>query len=166
MTMILPRIGQSAPFLITLAVFLFVGGWQCTADDGKKGGVQTNTEPESPDDASGESDDSTDAIPGYIIVEIAFPGASAIEVDELISAPFAKLFTQVDGVKNVWSRSRAGLSLHRLELTDSKKASAALEAVRSRIDEMDSVPEAAEEPSVKLAGSDGPGHSGNCPASA
>ena len=44
-------------------------------------------------------------------VFIAFPGASAVEVENLVSTPAEQVFTEIEGVKHVYSMSRPGLSV-------------------------------------------------------
>ncbi|MDM8559712.1 efflux RND transporter permease subunit [Candidatus Parabeggiatoa sp. HSG14] len=48
-------------------------------------------------------------------VFVAFPGASAIEVEQILSTPAEQKFTEIEGVKHVYSMSRPGLSILTIE---------------------------------------------------
>jgi multidrug efflux pump subunit AcrB len=48
-------------------------------------------------------------------VFIAFPGASAVEVEQIVTTPAEQKFTEIEGVKHVYSISRPGLAILTIE---------------------------------------------------
>ncbi|MDM8566324.1 efflux RND transporter permease subunit [Candidatus Halobeggiatoa sp. HSG11] len=48
-------------------------------------------------------------------VFIAFPGASAVEVEQILSTPAEQKFSEIEGIKHVYSMSKPGLSILTIE---------------------------------------------------
>ncbi len=59
-------------------------------------------------------------------VFIAFPGASAVEVEQIVSTPAEQKFTEIEGVKHVYSISRPGLSILTIEFKVGEDRTAAI----------------------------------------
>ncbi|HAI69389.1 MAG TPA: multidrug transporter AcrB [Gammaproteobacteria bacterium] len=59
-------------------------------------------------------------------VFIAFPGASAVEVEQIVSTPAEQKLTEIEGVKHVYSISRPGLSILTIEFKVGEDRTAAI----------------------------------------
>ncbi len=59
-------------------------------------------------------------------VFIAFPGASAIEVEQILSTPAEQKFSEIQGVKHVYSMSKPGLSVLTIEFKVGEDRDAAI----------------------------------------
>jgi len=59
-------------------------------------------------------------------VFIAFPGASAVEVEHLISTPAEQVLSEIDGVKHVYSVSRPGMAVLTIEYEVGEDRTAAI----------------------------------------
>ena len=59
-------------------------------------------------------------------VFIAFPGASAVEVEQIVTTPAEQKFTEIEGVKHVYSISRPGLAILTIEFKVGEDRTAAI----------------------------------------
>lgn len=65
-------------------------------------------------------------------VFIAYPGASAREVESLVSVPAEQVLSEIEGIKHVYSVSRPGMSYSRLSIKSVKIAPRPLSAFTTR----------------------------------
>jgi multidrug efflux pump subunit AcrB len=66
-------------------------------------------------------------------VFIAFPGASAVEVEQIVSTPAEQKFTEIKGVKHVYSVSRPGLAILTIEFEVGEDRTAAVVRLYNQI---------------------------------
>ena len=81
---------------------------------------------------------------------VAYPGASAEEVDHLISEPLERLMSEISGVKHVYSMSRAGLSMVTVRFEVGEQMEPSLVKLFSKLQShMDVIPKGVLPPLVK-----------------
>jgi multidrug efflux pump subunit AcrB len=87
--------------------------------------------------------------PERITISVAFPGATPVEVERLVTRPIEREVSDIDGVDEVKARVLEGVTLLDLELEDGADRSRALDDVRTRVDRVKvDLPDGAEEPVV------------------
>jgi multidrug efflux pump subunit AcrB len=83
-----------------------------------------------------------------ISVRTEYPGASPQEVEKLITIKIEDEIADIDGVDNIYSESQEGLSLITVELSDYADLNRGLNDISSAIDNIEDLPEDADDPVV------------------
>lgn len=86
-------------------------------------------------------------IPIGIVVTV-FPGASAVDIEELVTKPIENTLENVEGVDSVSSSSRLGLSSITVEFTAGSDLTDSLNRLREAVDGVGELPDDAENPQV------------------
>ncbi|MEX0301883.1 MAG: efflux RND transporter permease subunit, partial [Leisingera sp.] len=94
--------------------------------------------------------------PESVEVSIEYPGATAGQVDELITQKVEQALEGLDGVRSITSLSANGLSTISIRRAGSEKLQAVLDRVRIRIDGLTELPEKARRPVIEASGFDFP----------
>lgn len=94
--------------------------------------------------------------PDSIEISIAYPGATAAQVDELVTAKVEQALEGVRGVRSIQSQSSNGYAVVSVRRAGGVDLQAVLDRVRIRIDGMTSLPEKARRPVIEAAGYDFP----------
>jgi hydrophobic/amphiphilic exporter-1 (mainly G- bacteria), HAE1 family len=87
-----------------------------------------------------------------ITITTVYPGAGPSEVEDLITRPIEEQMEEVLGVKEISSTSRAGRSSITLEFAQGAKPDDRLVDVLNRLQQVQSLPEEAQESNVELVG--------------
>lgn len=83
-------------------------------------------------------------------VNTVFPGASAIDVEQLVTDQIEDKISSVNGIKEYTSRSRRGVSFIQVEFNADVNKRTAIDDLKKKLDEVESeLPEDAEEPKVE-----------------
>ncbi len=85
----------------------------------------------------------------YVTVSTIYPGASPSEVEASVTNRIEEALSGLQGVKTIRSASAEGLSSVTLELMAGEDVRKRLDEVRSSIDAVDTLPDDAEQPTVK-----------------
>ncbi len=95
----------------------------------------------------------TQFLPSYDIaratVRVVWSGASAEDVEELITAPLEQTLRDVDFVRSMTSTSSEGVSAVSLEFDEGTDIGLAMDRVKQSVDQVRNLPEDAEEPVVR-----------------
>lgn len=86
-------------------------------------------------------------IPVGIVVTV-FPGASAVDIEELVTKPIEDTLESVEGVDSVSSSSRLGVSSITVEFTAGSDLTDSLNRLREAVDGVGELPDDAENPQV------------------
>lgn len=82
------------------------------------------------------------------VVVTAYPGASARDVEELVTKPIEEKLTNLEGLDNLTSSSRLGISSVVVEFSADEDLENAIRRLREEADSVRGLPEAAEQPEV------------------
>ncbi|PSO45848.1 MAG: hypothetical protein BRC22_00420 [Parcubacteria group bacterium QH_9_35_7] len=83
-------------------------------------------------------------------VNTVFPGASAIDVEQLVTDQIEDKINSIDGIKEYTSRSRRGVSFIQIEFNADVNKKTAIDDLKKKLDEVENeLPEDAEEPNVE-----------------
>jgi HAE1 family hydrophobic/amphiphilic exporter-1 len=95
---------------------------------------------------------------GTIIINTAYPGASAVDADSLITQEIEQKIKDVDGINEISSTSSKGFSSIAVQLEPSADTNVVLNDIRSKVDQAkSSIPEDAEDPVIQsLTGGEEP----------
>lgn len=85
---------------------------------------------------------------GMITVTVAYPGASAEEVEEAVCIRIEEAIHDIEGVKRVRATAREGLGTIAAELEHGSDSRKVLDEIKSRVDAVDSLPQEAKRPIV------------------
>ena len=83
-----------------------------------------------------------------IIVEITFPGASSLEVEEGICRKLEESVRGVDGIKEITSTAAEDMGILHVEVADGKDPRIVLDRVRNKVTAISDFPKAAERPVI------------------
>ena len=87
----------------------------------------------------------------YVSVRVVWSGASAEDIEELVTTSLEQALHDVDFVKQMTSTSSEGVSSVSLEFEEDTDMGLAVDQVKQLIDQIQNFPEAAEEPIVRKA---------------
>lgn len=95
---------------------------------------------------------------GTIIVNTVYPGASAVDIDQLVTQEIENKIKDVEGINEISSTSRSGVSSIVIQLEPSTDAETALNDLRNKVDQAKgSLPGDAEDPLIEsLQGGEDP----------
>ena len=87
---------------------------------------------------------------GIITVEIEYPGAAPLEVEESITVRVEEQLYGLEGIKRIHSESSEGIGVITCELTSDADEDRVLDEIKTRVDAIDTFPDEAEKPLVEL----------------
>ena len=82
------------------------------------------------------------------VVVTAYPGASARDVEELVTKPIEERLTNLEGLDNLTSSSRLGISSVVVEFSANEDLKDAIRRLKEEVDSIRGLPEAAERSEV------------------
>lgn len=94
--------------------------------------------------------------PEAVNVTIEYPGATAAQVDELVTQKVEQALEGLQGVRSITSRSGNGYAHVSVRRAGGEKLQAVLDRVRIRIDGLTDLPEKARRPAIEASGYDFP----------
>ncbi|MCE2571252.1 efflux RND transporter permease subunit [Motilimonas eburnea] len=86
--------------------------------------------------------------PSSVVINVAYPGATATQIDESITQRIEQAISGIAGIKQVTSQSSAGLASVVVRKTSSTDLAKLLDDVRNRVDAINGFPLQAEKPQV------------------
>lgn len=86
--------------------------------------------------------------PSSLVIQIAYPGGTAKQIDQSITQRVEEAISGVAGIKQITSNSSAGLSTIRVRKTSSTNLNRLLEDVRNQVNSIASFPVQAEKPQI------------------
>lgn len=84
----------------------------------------------------------------YIEIDVPFPGASALEVEEGIVIKIEENLRGIEGIEKVWSNSQDGYGSIDVEISEGYDMSKALQEIKNSVNSINSYPVDAEKPVV------------------
>jgi multidrug efflux pump subunit AcrB len=87
---------------------------------------------------------------GIVTVTVEYPGAAPLEVEEGITVRVEEQLYGLDGIKRINSESSEGISVVTCELMSDADEDRVLDAIKTRVDAIDTFPDEAEKPLVEL----------------
>lgn len=94
--------------------------------------------------------------PENVVITIEYPGATAAQVDELVTQKVEQALEGVRGVRTITAQSSNGYALISVRRAGGEKLQGVLDRVRIRMDGLTDLPEKARRPVIEAAGYDFP----------